>query len=301
MHRLTDGDRDRIRILDRIETPASPPDAGVVVVTHDSVDASELHPTLEALADQTVANFEVVLVDNSPTRDLRSTVAGTGGVHVFVALEQNYGVNLARNLGSRVVEGRVLIFMDHDAVPRCDFVAEHLRAHAELDIFALRGRVRPKTSSMYNALTDNYDLGDEPFPYFLDIEGNCSVERETYETVSGFDEDVWGHEGLRLSAKIIEERGPDSIIYYPDAVVYHDFATSLYSLVKKKARHARASDRLQAVDEDVTELYQFYAPPPNHADRPLVSRVGRYLAHRVTNAAGRLLYPVLFSENSETE
>lgn len=300
MDSLNDDDREKLRGFDRLAEPPKRPDAGIVVVTHDAVATETIRPTFEALARQTSSAFEVVVVDNSPDRDLRPLLAETGGVHYLVALDRNYGVNLARNLGSRVVDGAVLVFLDHDAIPREDFVEAHFRAHETLDIAALRGRVRPRTRSVYNHLADNYDLGDERFPYLIDIEGNCSVERSAYEAVGGFDEDVWGHEGLRLTAKLVDRFGAESVVYEPDAVVYHDFATSLFALVKKKARHERARDRIDASQSDVFDLYSRYRVPNSSRDRSFPETVVRYLAHRVTNAAGRALYPWLFSGNHET-
>ena len=300
MDRLREQDHEKIRRFDRLAEPPARIEAGVVVVTHDAVATETIRPTFEALAAQTSSAFEVAVVDNSPERDLRPLLERTGGVNYLVSLDRNYGVNWARNLGSRVVDGEIVIFLDHDAIPREDFVEAHRRAHEPLDVAGIRGRVRPRTQTVYNALADNYDLGDERFPYVLDIEGNCSIERSAYEAVGGFDEDVWGHEGLRLTEKLVERFGVESVVYEPDAVIYHDFATSLFALVKKKARHERARDGIDASQSAAFDLYSRYRVPSTSRDRSFRETVARHVAHRVTNAAGRALYPWLFSENHET-
>lgn len=301
MDALTERDRKRVARIERVNRQRGDPNTGVVVVTHDAVGETEFRQTLDGLDRQTVESFETVVVDNSPARDLEPVLAETDSVHWYVSMADNVGVNLARNIGARVVDGDVLVFLDHDALPAADLVAAHERLYRDTDIVAARGKVRPKTPSRYNSLATNYDLGDRRFPYLLDIEGNCSVTRSSYEAVDGFDEGVWGHEGLRLTAKLLEHVDRERIVYDPGPVIYHDFATSLRSLVKKKARHQRAQQHLEATHPELFTLHGEYTIPAEACDRGFLSRVGIYACQKLTDALGRQMHERLFSDRLSTE
>jgi len=69
----------------------------------------------------------------------------------------------------------VLVFLDDDGIPDESFVAAHRRVHRERDVVAARGRVDPRHDTIYNRLQHHYDLGSEPFPHFINIEGNYIV------------------------------------------------------------------------------------------------------------------------------
>jgi glycosyltransferase involved in cell wall biosynthesis len=298
---LTDRNRKRIARIERVNHRSGNREAGVVVVTHDAVGEAEFRQTLTGLDRQTVTNFETVVVDNSPARDLEPVLDDSENVHWYVSMAENVGVNIARNVGANVIDGDHLVFLDHDAVPADDFVEHHNRAHRDRDIVAARGKVRPKTQSRYNSLATNYDLGDRPFPYLLDIEGNCSIRRSTYEAVDGFDEGVWGHEGLRLTAKILAQEESDRVIYDPEPVIYHDFATSLRSLVEKKARHQRAQQHLETTHPELFNLHEEYTIPAGASDRGFLSRTGIYAVQKLTDAVGRRMHERLFSDRLSTE
>lgn len=218
--------------------------ATVVVVTHE-LAVDELERTLTALDAQTANRYEVVLVDNG--RGLEPTrFSAYESLREIVRLERNRGPNPARHVGTERAAGDVVIFLDDDALPADDFVAAHRRAHAEHDIVAARGKVLPRTDTVFNRVGTHGDLGDRPGPYPINTEGNCSFDRATFLSYGGFPADVWGHEGLALSHRIRQHEPRERLLYYPDAVVYHDFATSYASLARTKARHKRARAQLRS-------------------------------------------------------
>jgi GT2 family glycosyltransferase len=236
----------------------------VVVVTYQT-PKREFERMLAGLEDQTDRNFETIVVDNGNEWSVEPVVAGSTVVDRYVALECNEGVTVARNLGADRATGQLLVFLDDDAIPDEEFVAAHRRAHGHFDIVAARGKVRPKTDSIYNRLATWYDLGDETFPFLLNIEGNTSVDAETFEAVGGFDDRLTGragHEGAELTHRLVK-RGyeRDQIIYYPDAVIYHDQATSLSNFVRKKAANERTAKLLERNHVEVHEFARSYETP----------------------------------------
>lgn len=250
-------DRIETRYVERATDGPSNPLASVVVVTYRR-DAEELRQTLDALASQTASSFEVIIVDNGTAWDLRTLQADYAEITGYVEFAENYGANVGRNTGASIAAGEVLVFLDDDAVPTNDFVEQHLRAHDDHDIVGARGRVRPKTMSLYNWMGPRYDLGDEAFPHPLDLEGNLSIRRDVFEEVSGFDEDVFGHEGILLTAEILDRYDLESTIYYPEAVIHHDYVDGFFGLVEKKARNDHHRRNLQQRRPALFDLYQRY-------------------------------------------
>lgn len=240
------------------------PQASVIIVTYRT-ETSELRRTLDALASQTVSGFEIVLVDNDHREDLESVIGAYDIVRQYVRLHTNYGITFARNLGAKLARADLLVFLDDDAIPRLDFVEQHVLAHREHDIVAARGKVLPRTDSVYNRLQWWYDLGDEPFPFYLNIEGNTSFEREAFISLSGFDEDLLGragHEGVELTYRFIRSGyGRDKLIYYPDAVIHHDNASGLRSYLHKRITDRRNGRLLKTKHPELAEFIRSYPTP----------------------------------------
>lgn len=244
----------------RFGTVDETPVASVVVVTYETAPA-ELERTFAALDRQTESAFELFVVDNGTGHDPASLLDDTALSGTWVELAANVGPNVARDFAAERAQGDVLLFLDDDAVPADDFVATHLAAHRS-GATAVRGRVRPLTRSVYNRLAANYDLGDEGFPYLLDIEGNTSVDREAYLAAGGLGDLPWGHEGLVLTARLLEHVDREAVRYDPTPVVYHDYACSPTELLEVRFRHARAERALDDQQHaEVLELYREYTLP----------------------------------------
>lgn len=259
---------------DEIETwfddPAETrPEASVVVVTYRT-PAEAFEELLSALDAQSAGAFEVVVVDNGTAWDAESAAIESDRVTAYAELRRNRGVTFGRNLGAALAVADVLVFVDDDAVPGPRFVEAHLDAH-DGDVVAARGRVLPIEDSLYNRLQSWYDLGDEVIPYFLNTEGNASVDREAFRAVSGFDERLGGragHEGIDLTYRLLRSGyDREQVLYVPDAVVHHDNAADLRSYLKKRAvgKHYRAE--LAARRPEVFEFARTYSPPDRARER----------------------------------
>ncbi|MDS0295138.1 glycosyltransferase family 2 protein [Halogeometricum luteum] len=270
------------------ESPAAAPAVSLVVVTYRT-DRDAFESVLSALRSQTDDDFELVVVDNGVEWDLGARLREVEGGAVYAELSRNCGVTLARNLGARLGDADLLLFLDDDAVPAPDFVAAHRRAHAAVDVVAVRGRVVPQSRTFYNSLQRWYDLGDRPRPFLLNIEGNTSVARDAYRSVSGFDEKLGGragHEGIDLTYRLVRAGyGRESIVYSPDPVVYHDYATSLLGYLEKRVVGRRHRKRLAARRPELFEFASAYSPPD---DGGFEQSPAERFTHLALDAATRL-------------
>jgi GT2 family glycosyltransferase len=269
---VENGVRERI---DRLQAGSTTPvevEASVVVVLYRTSRA-ELTSLLHSLDEQTTSDFEVIAVDNGTDWDVRSALAQIDLPYLYAPLEENYGVTVGRNLGGKLARGEILLFLDDDAVPRRDLVEQHCRVHRKRDIVAARGKVLPRSDAVYNRIQGHYDLGDEVIPYYLNIEGNTSFDRETFLTVGGYDEqliDRAGHEGIELTHRLVQsEIDRDEIVYYPKAVIYHDYASSLLEYLRKRV--SRNPNREYLLEEH-PEIFEFTASYEATVETPNLTR-----------------------------
>ena len=235
------------------------PEASVVIVTYNT-DKKLLSQNLESLNMQTDDNFEIIIVDNSDKRDVKSIVSKYS--LKYIKLNKNYGLSLARNIGIKFARGNIVIFLDDDAIPADDFIKEHVHAHKEFNIIGLRGKSLPRTSTIYNYLTSHYDYGDKTIPCFINLEGNSSFKRDVLIEIGGFNpklQGAGGYEGLELTYRIISKyKDKSKLIYYPNAVIYHDYSHNFIKYLKKALRHAKYKDIIEGQFKDIFKLFREY-------------------------------------------
>ena len=129
------------------------PVVSVVIAAYNG--AAWLPATLGSLRDQTLADWEAIVVDDASTDDTRALVAGWPDPRVrLVALPENGGPVRARNHGVAQAEGRYIAGLDQDDLCRPERLARQVAwlerhpGHAAVAtaVECLRGKaVRPST------------------------------------------------------------------------------------------------------------------------------------------------------------
>ena len=64
------------------------------------------------------------------------------------------------------------------------------------------------------------------FPADVDTEGNSAFRTSTYREMGGMDPLLFGMEGTELSYRIRQQRGEYRTMYWPGAVIRHDYAST---------------------------------------------------------------------------
>ena len=225
----------------------------VIIVTYNT---TELKDCLKSLENQTFKDFEVIIVDN-----------GVIGEEVFKAklypypitlikLRSNLGLSFGRNVGIVHARGMICCFLDDDSIPSKSYIDSIRNAFRDYDIIGLRGKVLPKDNrNLINKLAVYSDLGDEMFPFVINQEGNSAFLKDVLIKVGGFNKDLFGGEGLELTYRIINMfYNSNKLVYFPDAIIYHDFSRSLVHFLKKMYRHSSILTKFKKVSPDIYAL-----------------------------------------------
>jgi GT2 family glycosyltransferase len=258
--------------------------ASVVIVAYHTNQA--LLRCLESLQNQTFMEFDIILVDNGRNDSIIDEIRKFS--LLYIRLRENYLPSHARNIGIAYARGDLVCFLDDDALADPEFVAEHLLAHRQPGVLGVRGKVLPKTSSLYNRLAYMYDLGEAAVPSYIDLEGNASFSRHALEAVGGFNPKVFAGEGAELSYRLVQRFGEKrSLIYWPGAVIYHDYASSFKKYLSKTLRGAKMHIYLERLYPDFWEFIESYHPLPE-GDIPRPKNLRERIQLAIIRRAGNL-------------
>lgn len=207
------------------EDDAAPRFSLIVACPGDSVVLRRL---IEALKAQTYRNFEVLFLPDRllvrPQANYRFRILATGAVRPA----------RKRNMGALAATGDVLVFIDDDAYPREDWLANAAARLTDPTIHALGGpgltppEDSPKAQLSGAIFASPLVSGNFRYRYFIQgalrrVEDfpscNLFVRKTVFDAVGGFREDFWPGEDTLLCADI--QRHGYTLWYEPRVVVYH--------------------------------------------------------------------------------
>ena len=102
------------------------PIVSVVIPTYNR--ATEVRNAIESVLGQTVADTEIIVVDDGSTDDTGKVVTGAFGVRVRYFAQTNQGVSAARNRGIAEARGEWIAFLDSDDLWERDKLEWQLKA-----------------------------------------------------------------------------------------------------------------------------------------------------------------------------
>ena len=179
----------------------------VIIPTYNG--ASILRKSLATWIDQTlpIADFEVLVVDNNSTEDIRRVVEdikldAENKKNIHYILETIPGATAARHRGAREAKGEYLVFADNDGLYNSECLEEILKVYERnTKCVAVACKIEiqwdgkePDWIAPYKYLLGQLDYGDQigySADYYLNG-GIMSVRKDTFERLGGFNPDLVG-------------------------------------------------------------------------------------------------------------
>lgn len=190
----------------------------------------ELTELLQSLAEQTFADFEVVVVEDGSTLASDSVVANfVQKIAVKYIVKPNSGPALSRNMGAREASADWFLFLDSDCVAPAEYFAQidkYLTAN-DVDVFGGADRASVDFTKIQKAI--NYSMtsffttggirgGVKSMEKFHPRSFNMGVSRRAFEALGGFADMRFG-EDVDLSIRLLAAGYRSALI--DDGWVYH--------------------------------------------------------------------------------
>ena len=196
----------------------------------------EVDELLQSLTEQSVSDFEVILVEDGSQRDCRS-VAGryAGRLDIKYYAKPNSGPGMSRNYGAERASGEYLIVLDSDVV----LPPEYLRAVSDelalspADAFGGPDRAHPSFTDTQKAIsyamtsfftTGGIRGGKKKLDKFYPRSFNMGIRRDVYLRLGGFSRMRFG-EDIDFSIRIF--KAGCCCRLFPGAWVWHKRRTDM--------------------------------------------------------------------------
>lgn len=211
---------------------------------------SKIEECLQAVSDQTVAPYEIIVVDGHSTDN---TVAKAKKFNVVILYEEYATVGGARKKGVEHATGQYVAFTDSDCIPISDWLEnllnefnEHIVGVGGATVNVGKGIWKESISlTLDSFLGSANSVQDRAFStkkYVKSISGCNSMYRLTdLLNVGNFDAALRINEDTEINKRLLKF---GKILYTPNAIVFHnqdrglkDFAKRMYTFGKGRAQN----------------------------------------------------------------
>lgn len=236
------------------------PNPNMSIIIPSFCQGEGLLQCLDALNAQTYRDFEVIIVDNGGIENVHSALAQRPVKHLV--MRENTMPGGGRNVGALHSHGAIVCFLDDDCLPDARLMEVFHHTLQDPKLYAMRGRVLPRSESILNYLPSPYDLGTTMCPSKLNTEAVVAILREHFTAAGGWDPRIVGHEGLCLTYALATRYGKEGMVYQPDAVIQHNVARSLRHYLTKRARFPLSRKKLFEEYPEMEAFLASYPPVP---------------------------------------
>ncbi|MBS5038861.1 MAG: glycosyltransferase [Fusobacterium sp.] len=214
-----------------------------------------LKKIIELLENQTLKqeDYEIIVCDsysNDGTQKLMKEMCVKYHNVNYINIEKNI-LATKRNIGIDNSKGEIIIFMDDDVFPECNFLEEHLKAHKNSTNKIFCGKVEfPKewvNNSNYYRYRDichdnsKYNL----LPFNRIVVMNMSFKKEEFKKVGYVNEKFIGYgcEDTELGYRIIQ-KGIELVYLDTAKIIHYEESKSITQFRKKIYRTAKDGMRI---------------------------------------------------------
>ncbi len=271
----------------------------VIICAYTEARWTDLLAAVAALRTQQTPPYEiVVVVDHNPALFERaSNEPDLEGVRLL-ANSGPRGLSGARNAGVAHARGAILAFLDDDAIPEPDWLAQLLLAYRDPRVIAAGGAIEPLwPGARPRWFPEEFDwvvgctyrgVPTAPMPVQRLIGCNMSFRREAFDLAGGFRSEIGqvGHDLMRsddteFTIRLWQRCGDRVLLFVPQARVRHRVTEGRASQAYFRARcYAEGFSKAQMAR--LVGSRDGLAAERDYVARTLPSGVARGLADTVT-------------------
>lgn len=205
--------------------------------------AYEIDEFLASFLKQAKRNFEILIIDDGSTDNLKEVVEKyTNDIELRYFYQQHKGPGAARNLGLEKANGDVFVFIDSDCTVPENYI-ENLENHLKNEDFdafggpdTYRDDFPPFLKAVNYSMTSFIGTGGtrgstgKQLAKYYPRSFNMGIKRKVYEKIGGMNELRHGQD-MDFSNRIYKARF--KVKFLPDVFVYHKRRTNLKRFFKQ--------------------------------------------------------------------
>ena len=180
--------------------------------------------------------YEIIVVDDG-SGDETAVVAKNAGADHIIQHAQSQGAGAARNSGTAIAQGEIILFTDADCIPAPTWLSAMVAPFTDPDLSGCKGIYNTHQRQLVARFVqieyeDKYDLlRPQPTIDFIDTY-SAAYRRDVLQASGGFDSRIFYVEDQELSFRLAA--AGHKMIFQPDAIVTHLHSNSLRAYTRKK-------------------------------------------------------------------
>ena len=262
----------------------------IIVPVYNRPD--EVDELLQSLCEQTVKDFEVIIVEDgsiNPCKDVCSKYAGILSLHYYA--KENSGPGQSRNYGAERANGKYVIILDSDVVLPSGYLQaiEEELAQQPCEAFGGPDAAHPDFTPVQKAIsysmtsfftTGGIRGGKAKLDKFYPRSYNMGIRHDVYLELGGFSKMRFG-EDIDFSYRIVEAGYKPRL--FPDAWVWHKRRTDFRKFFRQVYNSGIARINLEKRHPGTMKLVHLLPTvfTVGVIALILISAVGRALMHYV--------------------
>lgn len=181
--------------------------------------ASLVYSTLVAIMKQEFKDFEIILVDDGSTDDVKNKLSNyIDSRAIKYYYQTNAGVSAARNKGASLSQGSYLIFLDSDDSVTENWLSDYasmISIHNPDIIYCGINRMKDNVLLEYTDPSNPYKDGKS---FGNVIPGSFCIKSEFFKTIGGYDTKLAYGENTELGFRIKMENPTTAFISSPNLI-----------------------------------------------------------------------------------
>ena len=175
---------------------------------------------IEALLDQTIKDFEIIIVDDGSTDNTRNIIEDFDGKRIrYFRNKKNVGIAKSRNKCIKLSRGEIVFFTDGDCIVSKNWIEQGLKFLKEKDCVGVEGRTHYVAEDYKPSYSDHAIKNEKPGQFMT---CNMAYKKSVIKSIGGFDERYTYHSDRDLALRAMKH---GRIHFNPDMIVYHQKRT----------------------------------------------------------------------------